>query len=305
MATETNLESELIELERQFWQAMKDKDVSTAVRLTDFPCIVTGPRGIGQIDEDTFRGMMKAPPYTLEAFELGREAKVRLVRDDVAIVAYQAHEELTVNGEHVTLDVADSSTWVRRDGNWLCAQHTEAIVGDPFGRDRTATAAPKPLEVGATIFTKPSDVELVATRLLEAPRELVWEMCTRPEHLKQWMLGPEGWTMPVAEIDLRPDGIWHFVWRHPEEGDMEMRGAYREVTAPERLIQTEAWGDDWPETLNTTILAEENGRTKLECTVLYPSKEARERALGTGMKEGWSASYDRLDGYLRALRSQA
>jgi hypothetical protein len=61
---------------------------------------------------------------------------VRLLGDDVAIVAYQVHEELTVDGKPVTLDAADSSTWVRRDGRWLCALHTEAIAGDPFGRDR-------------------------------------------------------------------------------------------------------------------------------------------------------------------------
>jgi hypothetical protein len=65
-----------------------------------------------------------------------RATQVRLLRDDVAIVAYQVYEELTVDGKPVTLDAADSSTWVRRNGRWLCALHTEAIAGDPFGRDR-------------------------------------------------------------------------------------------------------------------------------------------------------------------------
>lgn len=79
---------------------------------------------------------MKSPSYTLDRFELKDGAQVRLLGDDVAIVAYQVHEELTVEGKRVTLDAADASTWVRRDGRWLCALHTEAITGDPFGRDR-------------------------------------------------------------------------------------------------------------------------------------------------------------------------
>ena len=80
--------------------------------------------------------MLQATSYTLDRFVLKDGAQVRLLRDDVAIVAYQVHEELPVEGKPVTLDAADPSTWVRRDGRWLCALHTEAIAGDPFGRDR-------------------------------------------------------------------------------------------------------------------------------------------------------------------------
>jgi hypothetical protein len=61
---------------------------------------------------------------------------VRLVHDDVAIVAYKVKESLTVDGKPLTLEAADSSTWVRSPGGWVCAMHTEAISGDPFGRDR-------------------------------------------------------------------------------------------------------------------------------------------------------------------------
>jgi hypothetical protein len=80
---------------------------------------------------------MRDTRYSLDDFDLPDEdVKVRLLSDDVAVVAYKAHEDLTVDGEPVGLDVAESSTWIRRDGRWVCAQHTEAIVGDPFGRDR-------------------------------------------------------------------------------------------------------------------------------------------------------------------------
>ncbi len=153
----------------------------------------------------------------------------------------------------------------------------------------------------ATTFTTPSDLEIVSTRVVDAPRKLVWEAFTRPEHVRHWMLGPEGWSMPVCEIDLRPGGGWHFTWRRAEGTEMEMRGVYREVTAPERLVQTESWGADWPETVNTLTLTEANGRTTITQRILYPSKEARDAALKTGMKEGVAQSFDRLARYLARL----
>ena len=110
---------------------------------------------------------------------------------------------------------------------------------------------------------------------------------TDPEHLPNWMAGPEGWSMPVCEIDLRPGGTWHFVWRKADGEEMAMTGTYREVEAPERLVQTESWGDDWPETLNTLVFTEEpDGTTRITTTIVYPSKEARDAAMATGMKEG-------------------
>ncbi|MGH9969866.1 MAG: SRPBCC family protein [Pyrinomonadaceae bacterium] len=139
------------------------------------------------------------------------------------------------------------------------------------------------------------------TRDFDAPRRLVFEAWTNPEHLPHWMLGPEGWTMPVCEIDLRPGGAWHFVWRRADGTEMEMRGVYREIAPPERLVSTESWGGNWPETVNTLILSEKNGKTTITQTVLYPSKEARDAALKTGMKEGMSMGLDRLDKYLRTM----
>jgi hypothetical protein len=135
---QTNVEQQLTELENKYWQALKDKDISEAVRMTDDPCIVTGAQGVGELDHEHFEGMMKSATWKLDSFSLD-DVKVRLVSDDVAIVAYRVHEELTVDGNPVTVDAADASTWVRRDGHWVCALHTEALAGDPFGRDRKAT----------------------------------------------------------------------------------------------------------------------------------------------------------------------
>jgi uncharacterized protein YndB with AHSA1/START domain len=154
---------------------------------------------------------------------------------------------------------------------------------------------------GTTTFSTPSDREIAATRVFDAPRRLVFEAYTNPKHIPHWMLGPEGWTMPVCEVDLRPGGGWHFVWRRGDGDEMAMRGSYKEVVPPEKVVSTESWGGDWPETINTLILTEENGRTTMTSTVLYPSKEARDAALKTGMKDGMTQSFDRLAEYLRAL----
>jgi len=83
---------------------------------------------------------------------------------------------------------------------------------------------------------------------------------------------------------------------------MAMSGVYKEIVPPERLVATECWGGDWPETLNTTEFTEADGRTTVSITILNPSKEARDAAMKTGMKEGASMSYDRLEAYLATLQ---
>jgi uncharacterized protein YndB with AHSA1/START domain len=82
---------------------------------------------------------------------------------------------------------------------------------------------------------------------------------------------------------------------------MEMRGVYREVKPPERLVSTENWGGNWPETINTLVLSEKDGKTTMTLTVLYPSKEARDAAMKTGMTDGADVSFDRLAEHLRTM----
>src|SRR5687768_11293608 len=156
---------------------------------------------------------------------------------------------------------------------------------------------------GITTFTTPSDLELVATRVFDAPRELVWEAFTKVEHLRQWVKGPNDEPMAVTESDTRPGGKWRYAWKQPEGGMMQMRGTYREVVEPERIVHVESWGDDWPETINTQVLTEQNGKTKVVTTIQYVSREARDRALATGMKDGWSKANENLDDYLPKMAS--
>jgi uncharacterized protein YndB with AHSA1/START domain len=154
---------------------------------------------------------------------------------------------------------------------------------------------------GETTITTPSDHEVAIARTFDGPRDLVYEVWTSTEHVPHWMLGPDGWTMPVCEIDLRPGGSWRHVWRKADGEEMEMTGDYREVEPPARLVSTERWGADWPETVNTIEFVEEAGRTTVTMTILYPSQEARDAAMATGMAEGADQSFARLDERLRAL----
>lgn len=131
-----SLEKELLGLEKQFWQALKDRDADAAMRLTDDSCILAGPQGVALISREALGDMMKASHYTLDEFELKDDVQVRLLSDDAAVLAYKVHSEMTVEGKPVSIDAADASSWVKRDGNWVCVLHTESILGDPFGRDR-------------------------------------------------------------------------------------------------------------------------------------------------------------------------
>jgi uncharacterized protein YndB with AHSA1/START domain len=137
--------------------------------------------------------------------------------------------------------------------------------------------------------------ELLITRVFEAPRALVFDAHTRPDLVRRWMLGPGGWTMPVCEIDLRPGGSFRYVWRKDGK-DMGLSGTFREIVPPSRIVHTEIFDQDWTggETLVTTTFEEAPGRTTLAIRVRYSSGAARAAALGTGMTQGMSDTYDRL-----------
>jgi uncharacterized protein YndB with AHSA1/START domain len=151
---------------------------------------------------------------------------------------------------------------------------------------------------GTSEYSTPSDREIRVVRAFSAPRKLVYEAMSNPKHVPKWMTGPEGVTMPVCEMDLRPGGKWRFVYRMPNGQEMTMQGSYREIVPLERMVSTESWGPEWPETVNTMELAESQGVTTMTLTVLYPSKEARDAALGSGMKEGMDTGFARLDALL-------
>jgi uncharacterized protein YndB with AHSA1/START domain len=145
----------------------------------------------------------------------------------------------------------------------------------------------------------PSDREIVLTRVFDAPRHLVIEAMTKPELLQRWLLGPPGWAMMVCENELRVGGTFRHVWRETSGTEMCMRGVYREVSLPDRIVRTATFefgcAPQAGEQLETAVLTEQGGKTILSVTVAYPSKEARDATIASGMEYGAGLSYDRLE----------
>ena len=144
-------------------------------------------------------------------------------------------------------------------------------------------------------LTTPTDREIAMTRVFDALRSLVFDALTKPELLKRYFATP-GWSLVVCEVDLKEGGAYRYVWRNDDGAEMGMRGVYREILAPERIVNTELFDEPWypGEALDTTVLVEQGGKTILTLTVLYESREARDAVLKTDMEQGLSAIYDRL-----------
>jgi uncharacterized protein YndB with AHSA1/START domain len=137
--------------------------------------------------------------------------------------------------------------------------------------------------------------EMILTRVLDAPRELVWKAWTEREHLVRWW-GPKGFTLPGCEMDFRPGGKYRFVMRGPDGGDFPFHGVYREIVRPERIVFTCIIEKEAiPELVATVTFAEQGGKTRLTVRQTVPPGEA-----GRGQNQGWSESLDRLAEHLSA-----
>lgn len=143
----------------------------------------------------------------------------------------------------------------------------------------------------------PSDRDIRMTRLFDAPRQLVFDAMTKPEHVRRWWgCISENHSVTTCEIDLRVGGKWRFVGAGPKGAFPAFYGVYKEIDAPGRLVYTEIF-EPYPDngSLVTQILTEENGRTRLDLTATYESLEVRDMVLKTGMEQGAAISYDRLE----------
>ena len=150
--------------------------------------------------------------------------------------------------------------------------------------------------------TTPSDREITLTRLFDAPRDLVFEAMSKPEHVRRWWgLLDDQHSVIVCEIDFRVGGTWRFVGRGPR-GEYGFHGVYREIDAPERVVFTEIF-DPFPDagSLVTSLLTEERGKTRLTVTSFYPSREVRDMVIQSGMERGAAISYDHLEEVAQGL----
>jgi len=136
------------------------------------------------------------------------------------------------------------------------------------------------------------------TRKFKAPRSLVFKAWTESAHLARWS-GPHGFTTPHHELNLRVGGSYRACLRAPDGVDHWVKGVYREIEAPERLVMTHCWTDasgnpTGPETLITVTLTESDGWTQMHFhQALFETSASRD-----GHSQGWSQSFDRLDSYL-------
>lgn len=140
--TTNTVNREILDQEERFWRAMQVKDPDATGEMTDEGSIVVGAQGVSTINPDQISKMTREGKWQLKKFEIdGKSAQVRMLTDDIALIAYHVTEEVTIDGVDLNVQANESSVWVRRDGAWRCAMHTESLAGDPFGRDRKTPAA--------------------------------------------------------------------------------------------------------------------------------------------------------------------
>jgi uncharacterized protein YndB with AHSA1/START domain len=155
---------------------------------------------------------------------------------------------------------------------------------------------------GIVTVTKPSDREIVMSRVFDAPRELVFSVYMDPQRIPEWW-GPRSLTTIVDKMDVRPGGAWRYVQRGPDGSEYAFNGVYREIVPPERLVSTfEFEGMPGHVILDTAIFEEHDGKTKLTTTSLFQTAEDRDGMLTSGMEEGAAETMDRLAELLTTLR---
>ncbi len=157
-------------------------------------------------------------------------------------------------------------------------------------------AIPRTISVGLKVSAL-NDREILMTRLFDAPRGLVFDAFTKPKLIKRWLTGPDGWSMPVCEVDLKVGGRLRYVWRHQDGTGMGLSGTFSEIKRPDRIVHTELFDEDWTggEALVTTDFIEQGGQTLLRQTIVYASRAARDAVIRSPMESGMAKSYDRLD----------
>lgn len=149
-------------------------------------------------------------------------------------------------------------------------------------------------------ITTPTDREIRVERVFNAPRERVWRAYTDPKLVAQWW--GRGNKLDIERLEVERGGHWRFV-EHAPEGVEGFEGRFREVTPPERLVQTFEW-DGMPGyvAIDTTTFEDlGDGRTRVVATSLFHTKEERDGMLGSGMEGGMSDSYAALDRLLATL----
>jgi hypothetical protein len=137
MTTRTISDQELLALEHEYWDALKDHDTRTVGRLTAEDATVAGASGVGGVDPRSIVKLIESAKYTIKGYRIDPQTvRINRLCDDTFSIAYAVHEDLEVDGKPVKLDAFDLSVWQKAEHGWTNVLHTESIKGDAFGRDR-------------------------------------------------------------------------------------------------------------------------------------------------------------------------
>jgi uncharacterized protein YndB with AHSA1/START domain len=154
-----------------------------------------------------------------------------------------------------------------------------------------------------------SDRAIVITRTFNAPRELVFKVWTEPQHITQWW-GPKGFTTRVTELDFRSGGQWRYVMLGPDGTEYPVKGVFREIVAPERIVTSDEFDEgfeavinaDLPQGIVVTATFEALGnQTKLTLLILHATADDRRKHEEMGVVAGWNSTFDCMDEYLATL----
>lgn len=149
-------------------------------------------------------------------------------------------------------------------------------------------------------LTTEGETQVRVTRRFAAPPDRVWRAHVEPALLMQWLLGPEGWTMPVCISEPVPGGRMRFEWSDGAGNGFFLTGEYLELDPGRRILHVERMHlpDPTPDNRVETLFLPDGAGTLLRMTMTLPSAEVRAEMLATGMEEGMETSYVRLDGML-------
>jgi len=146
-------------------------------------------------------------------------------------------------------------------------------------------------------LTTEGDRYVVVTRYFAAPQEAVYRAHTEPALIQKWLLGPEGWTMPVCINELRPNGKFRYEWANGKGGGFHITGEFLELDPFSRIVHVERMHlpDPTPDNHIETRFEPEGAGTRMTMRMTLPDSETRVQMLKTGMEHGMEASYVRLE----------
>lgn len=152
--------------------------------------------------------------------------------------------------------------------------------------------------------TEYPDHSLIIKRILNAPRQLVWDVWTQPAHIGKWW-GPEGFSTRVEQMELKIGETWRYVMISPSGEEFPQEGIFQEIIEPKKLVSTADFGEESDSVNSTKVMTslfdEIENKTLVTLIITYPTKEDRDRQEKLGVIYGWNANFDSFQNYLKNL----